>query len=224
MLRIKASIFFVTRLFLASILTAQASDFEPLIVTGLLLDDNANPVEGAQIQIWQTDPEGIYDHPLSTLGGACDLDSNFQYYGTATTASDGNYTFFTARPGRYAFRPKIHIHFRVWVDDELEHTSQFYFADDGQEDTSGFSSTIVISPESNDVGGQTAIKNIVIDLGGGGTEEITATQPAGPFYPLDDFFDDGNDLILNNGRRMKSGLRGKRKANDLMQNMISRWG
>jgi protocatechuate 3,4-dioxygenase beta subunit len=221
MFRIKTVFAFALQLCYLTYHSSKAVD--PLTLTGLLLDDNSNPIEGGKVQIWQADENGNYDHPLnSVLGGQ--LDPSFQYYGTATTAADGNYTFTTIRPGRYVQRPVIHVHFKIFVDGTLEHTTQFYFTDDGVADVSIYSDTIVVTPVDNGDGSMTATKNLVINMGGGGDAQITAKQPAGPFYPCEDFFDLGPNLILNDRRRKARGLRGGQKAKEIMKSLVTRWG
>ena len=100
----------------------------PLLFQGTLLNQQGNAIPNAKIQIWQTDFNGNYDHPDSegyTM-------SNFQYFGTDTTESDGNFDFLTYRPVAYANRP-AHFHLKVWVEDNKDTpalVTQFYFTDD----------------------------------------------------------------------------------------------
>ena len=69
-----------------------------LVFNGRLLNDRGEPVNGAQVQFWQTDRHGHYDHPQSDRGGI-PLESGFQYFGTASTVKDGSFQFRTQRPG-----------------------------------------------------------------------------------------------------------------------------
>ena len=36
---------------------------EVILVTGRVLDSNGDPLPGAAVEIWQTDANGVYDHP-----------------------------------------------------------------------------------------------------------------------------------------------------------------
>lgn len=80
------------------------------------------PVGGAQIVIWQTDANGVYDHPeasrLMNIGGQSDLEPAFRYWGKTETDSDGSYQFRTIEPGGYRLRGRRlprprHVHFEV---------------------------------------------------------------------------------------------------------------
>lgn len=97
---------------------------------GTVYDSAGQPLPGILIEIWQTDASGIYDHPGDS--NTAQRDRNFQFYGEATTAADGSYSFRTIMPGRYEPRPR-HIHIKVKDGAEQELlTTQFYFAGDRQ--------------------------------------------------------------------------------------------
>jgi protocatechuate 3,4-dioxygenase beta subunit len=95
--------------------------------SGRVYDATGLPIEGAVIEIWQTDNSGVYLHPNDPATG--ERDPNFQFYGEATTGVDGSYWFRTILPGKYEPRP-IHIHFKVLVEGQVLLTSQFYFGGD----------------------------------------------------------------------------------------------
>ena len=95
-----------------------------LRLNGLLSDTGGAPVPGAIIDIWQTDPDGRYNHPGDDRGNT--LFEDFAYWGKATTASDGRFTFRTYIPGAYRPRPS-HIHYIVWQNGRRALTSQIYF-------------------------------------------------------------------------------------------------
>lgn len=89
------------------------------------------PIDGAEVQIWQTDgDQGRYlvektDKPL---------DPNFSYLGSVKTNAKGFFELLTVRPKEYEAdedwtRPD-HIHLRVFVKGVLVLTTQFYFSDD----------------------------------------------------------------------------------------------
>jgi protocatechuate 3,4-dioxygenase, beta subunit len=89
-----------------------------MIVHGRVLDENARPVPGALVEIWQANAGGRYRHHSETYIAA--LDPNFGGCGRAVTDSEGRYSFRTVKPGPYPFpngpndwRP-AHIHFSVF--------------------------------------------------------------------------------------------------------------
>jgi protocatechuate 3,4-dioxygenase, beta subunit len=100
-----------------------------------LLDEDARPVPGALIEVWQANAAGRYrhhrdDHPAP-------LDPNFTGAGRAVTDPDGNYRFTTIKPGAYpwrnhdnAWRP-AHIHFSIFGQDfRTRLVTQMYFPGD----------------------------------------------------------------------------------------------
>lgn len=164
----------------------------PLLFQGTLLDDLQNPINNAQIQFWQTDPRGIYNHP--DAAGSVSLEPTFQYCGTAQTVDDGSFWFMTHRPGVYVGRPS-HFHYKVWLDGQEMLTSQFYFADEN----TGYSDLQVVQLTEyefdNGLSGYVTNKTIVLDRNRGGDGPFTPSDMEGPFYPVFDFFEYGNDMI-----------------------------
>lgn len=75
---------------------------------GRIVDVHGKPFQGALVEIWQVDGNGIYLH--SADGERARRDANFQGYGRFVTGSDGRYRFRTVRPVAYAGRaPHIHV-------------------------------------------------------------------------------------------------------------------
>jgi protocatechuate 3,4-dioxygenase beta subunit len=98
---------------------------EALRLEGLLLTIDGTPVEGATVEIWQTDANGVYLHP-----GDPDFalrDPGFQGYGEAVTDAEGAWAFRTILPEVYGSRPR-HIHAKVRLGDETVLTTQVYFS------------------------------------------------------------------------------------------------
>ena len=96
---------------------------EPLALGGRVLDITGRPVDGATIQIWQADNNGIYDHPHAP--GRSGFDPAFQGYGTVRTDARGRYRFLTIVPVPYDGRPP-HIHAKVSGPGRPELTTQIY--------------------------------------------------------------------------------------------------
>ncbi|PYR54705.1 MAG: protocatechuate 3,4-dioxygenase subunit beta, partial [Acidobacteria bacterium] len=108
---------------------------ERIIVAGRLLDEDARPIAGALIELWQANAAGRYrhvkdDHPAP-------LDPNVTGAGRAITDADGRYQFTTIKPGAYpwrnhdnAWRP-AHIHFSVFGSSfRTRLVTQMYFPGD----------------------------------------------------------------------------------------------
>ncbi len=73
---------------------------ERIVVEGRILDGARNPVPDAMIEIWQANAEGRYDHPGDTQEAR--LDPNFHGFGRAGTNQNGEFRFYTIKPGRVA--------------------------------------------------------------------------------------------------------------------------
>ena len=95
---------------------------------------DGEPVDGALVEIWQCDAQGIYDHPLQP--GRDKRDSAFQGYGRLLVKADGRYSFRTLKPVAYIGRSP-HIHFKVVTSTGKMLTSQFYIAGDPGNDRDG---------------------------------------------------------------------------------------
>ncbi|MEL7236644.1 MAG: hypothetical protein AAGK74_19230, partial [Chloroflexota bacterium] len=165
----------------------------PLLLQGIVTDTDGTPIAGAVVEIWQTDVNGVYDHPGDSTPD--ELVDDFQYYGTATTDEDGSYAFLTIKPGQYEPRP-VHIHFKVKIEDETILTSQFYFAEDGTRADPSILLEIE-DLETEEMGLlRVAIGDIVLDLNGRTGNELTptASQQEGPFYPVVEFAEYDNNL------------------------------
>lgn len=97
---------------------------EPCLVSGTVRDFDGKPVEGAVLDVWQTNGEGFYD--VQQPGDTYQMNMR----GKFVTGADGRYWFRTVKPvsypvpvdgpvgamlgrmGRHAFRP-AHLHFIV---------------------------------------------------------------------------------------------------------------
>lgn len=101
----------------------------PVYLDGRVLGRDANPLEGASVELWQCDVTGRYHH----VGDPGPLDEDFQGFGMATTDGNGRYAFVTIRPVAYSGRPP-HMHFRIRHPSAAVLTTQLYFAGD---DTDG---------------------------------------------------------------------------------------
>ncbi len=96
-----------------------------LVLEGVLLRADGAPIEGAAVEIWQTDALGVYLHPGDP--GFPDRDPAFQGFGESITDAAGAWAFRTILPEVYGGRPR-HIHAKVKVEDETVLTTQIYFS------------------------------------------------------------------------------------------------
>jgi protocatechuate 3,4-dioxygenase beta subunit len=97
---------------------------EVITLKGRVLTEAGHPVEGARVEIWQCDMNGVYLHSRDRGRG---YDEAFQGFGHVVTGSDGAYAFRTIKPVTYPGRTP-HIHVKVFTGSR-ELTTQFYIAD-----------------------------------------------------------------------------------------------
>lgn len=94
-----------------------------LLAEGMIKDTDGNPIPGAQIDIWQTAPNGLY-------ASQDDEQDTYSFHGLMTVGDDGRYAFTTVKPveytvpsdgpvgdilracGRHPWRPS-HLHYIV---------------------------------------------------------------------------------------------------------------
>ena len=92
-------------------------------ISGRVMSVDGNPMPGFDVEIWQCDANGIYQH--SGDRGRGTFDPNFQGFGRTTTSATGGYRFRTITPVSYPGRTP-HIHFKVKAPNRREFTSQMY--------------------------------------------------------------------------------------------------
>ena len=108
---------------------------ERIVVAGRVLDEDARPVSGALIEMWQANAAGRYFHVRDTHPAP--LDPNFTGAGRTITDAEGRYRFTTIKPGAYpwrnhdnAWRP-AHLHFSVFgTSFRTRLVTQMYFPND----------------------------------------------------------------------------------------------
>ena len=118
-----------------------------LNLSGIVVNTRGEAQENIIIEIWQTDPHGRYKHPGDSSPG--ERDPNFQYWGAATTTTDGTFSFRTIVPGAYQPRP-AHIHYKVLQAGKVILTSQIYFRDFSKK-TDRFSMTSQVEQQTVDL-------------------------------------------------------------------------
>src|SRR5690606_19374325 len=66
-----------------------------IVVSGRVLDEDARPVPGTMVEVWQANAAGRYAHPKDQWDAP--LDPNFTGVGRAITDDQGRYRFVTVR-------------------------------------------------------------------------------------------------------------------------------
>lgn len=98
---------------------------QPAWLDGTLRDLSGRPVTAAQVEIWQCDEDGHYDHP----GDGNRQDPAFQGFGQVAVDAQGRWRFRTIRPAPYAGRTP-HIHVKVRQGERVLLTTQLYVQGD----------------------------------------------------------------------------------------------
>lgn len=108
---------------------------ERIVVHGNVMDENGRPIPHTLIEIWQANAAGRYVHKVDQHDAP--LDPNFLGTGRVLTDANGNYRFYTIKPGAYpwgnhynAWRPN-HIHFSLFGPNITTRlVTQMYFPGD----------------------------------------------------------------------------------------------
>ena len=90
----------------------------PLRVSGKVLNTRGEKVEGARVDIWQADHNGLYDV------------KGFRYRTKVETGAAAEYGIDTVMPGHYSDRPAQHIHYMITAPGHKTLITQLYFATD----------------------------------------------------------------------------------------------
>ncbi|MEO8100679.1 MAG: protocatechuate 3,4-dioxygenase subunit beta [Acidobacteriota bacterium] len=109
-------------------------------VSGRILDEDGSPLRGAVIELWQANAAGKYIHKMDNHQAP--IDPNFIGHGRLVTNEEGEYQFFSIKPGAYPvlesgwwWRPP-HIHFSIfgvsWMD---RYVTQIFFPGDPLNET-----------------------------------------------------------------------------------------
>ena len=97
-----------------------------LILNGMLVNLDSQPVKGVSIEIWQTDKNGVYLHSGSFARDI--MDKHFQGFGRTKTERNGWFSFRTIVPSEYPGRTP-HIHMKLWREGKNILTTQLYIKD-----------------------------------------------------------------------------------------------
>ena len=108
---------------------------ERIVIHGKVMDERGNGIPNTLVEIWQANSAGRYIHKVDQHDAP--LDPNFFGAGRTLTDKQGNYVFYTIKPGAYpwgnhdnAWRP-AHIHFSLFgAYFESRLVTQMYFPGD----------------------------------------------------------------------------------------------
>lgn len=116
------------------------NDGERIVVYGQIRDSDDTPLDGAQIEVWQNAPNGLYavqdpDQPEHNLRGTLYADENGDYAFATTkpisyqVPEDGAGGELVRAGGRHCWRP-AHIHIMVTAEGCKRHISQIFDVND----------------------------------------------------------------------------------------------
>ncbi|MGK0361878.1 MAG: protocatechuate 3,4-dioxygenase beta subunit [Bradymonadia bacterium] len=102
-------------------------------VRGRVIDLQGRPLPGAQVELWQANAAGRYNHPADRASSGA-LDAGFQGWGKVIANGDGGFRFLSIVPGSYLaardWRRPPHLHFKIGATDGRTVTTQTYFGGD----------------------------------------------------------------------------------------------
>jgi protocatechuate 3,4-dioxygenase beta subunit len=141
---------------------AHASKGPEIVLFGRVTDAEGRPVPNAELDIWQTNHEGLYD--LQVHGGEamdmrgrlrCDAEGRYHLRTLLpigySIPMDGPVGELVRKQGRHGFRP-AHIHVLVAAPGHRELVTALYFAEDAHVDSDtvfGVSKSLVVSPRTD---------------------------------------------------------------------------
>jgi protocatechuate 3,4-dioxygenase beta subunit len=114
-------------------------------IAGQVRQEDALPVPGCLIELWQANAAGRYAHPADRSDRP--LDPNFKGFGRTLTDPDGRYRFRTIKPGPVPYRGNRwqapHILVSVFAAGLLRRlVTRLYFADEPANETDPILATV----------------------------------------------------------------------------------
>jgi len=141
---------------------AHVSKGPEIVLYGQVTNAEGKPVPGAEIDVWQTNAEGLYDlqandPSVMDMRGRlrCDAEGRFHFRTVRpigySIPMDGPVGELVRKQNRHGFRP-AHIHILIAAPGYRELVTALYFADDEHVDSDtvfGVSKSLVVSPSSD---------------------------------------------------------------------------
>lgn len=100
----------------------------PVTLRLQVVDASCQPIEGARVDVWHCDAQGIYSQFGGGEAGQTSDQNETFLRGTQRADARGVVEFDTIYPGWYRGRT-THIHFKVWLDESNVLTGQIFFPD-----------------------------------------------------------------------------------------------
>jgi catechol 1,2-dioxygenase len=121
------------------------TDGPALFVEARVIDETGDPVVGAEVDVWHSSPDGLYEHQdphqaAMNLRGKFATDSNGRFWFRSVKMAgypiptDGVVGRLLAAQDRHPFRP-AHLHFLIFKEGYKTLISQIYSGDDPNLDT-----------------------------------------------------------------------------------------
>jgi protocatechuate 3,4-dioxygenase beta subunit len=123
-----------------------------LVVAGVVLSTDCQPLAGAKLDFWQADDSGEYDNSGYTLRGHQFADAQ------------GGYRLETVVPGLYPGRTR-HIHVKVQAAKQPVLTTQLYFPGEARNRSDSIFDDALLMAVADDGAGKSATFDFVLDLG-----------------------------------------------------------
>ena len=141
---------------------AHVSKGPEIVLYGQVTNAEGKPVPGAEVDVWQTNAEGLYDlqandPSVMDMRGRlrCDAEGRFHFRTVRpigySIPMDGPVGELVRKQNRHGFRP-AHIHILIAAPGYRELVTALYFADDEHVDSDtvfGVSKSLVVSPSSD---------------------------------------------------------------------------
>jgi len=133
----------------------------PIVIRGTVSTPDCQPIDGAELDVWQADADGGYDND-----GVDDPPNDaFVLRGRMVTDAEGRFELHSIIPGHYLngaqFRP-AHIHVSVRAPGFASLTTQLYFEGDPYNEIDPFIIESLIMPLTDEAGGKAARFDFVL--------------------------------------------------------------
>ncbi len=145
----------------------RGSDGPLFTLRGKVVDTNCNPIPWTWVALWHADPTGAYDNvaPFDV------------YRATFFTDANGEFTFYTIKPGLYPGRTR-HAHIKVDAANTAVLTTQLYWPGEPQNSTDGiFNAALLMSVTTNPDGSSEGFYQFTLPVSGACTGATITSNP-----------------------------------------------